>query len=194
MLKREDRRRIFLVLALGAVMSLGHTDPFGDQPFDRDQPFDTTPPVKLTLNQGPDRRPAWLADGSGFLYSSQLIGTAEHDVCLAQLPPVGGSQRGFTCALAPNSGNLTDALESAAPAADGRLAYVAATSRIGASVPDSQNLVLATVGDPSVRQSLHSLPYAISPGRIHQGVSQIHWLGANRIVFLGEAVNVTRVC
>jgi hypothetical protein len=150
--------------------------------------------VRLTLNRGPDRRPAWLPDGSGILYSTQLVDVRENDVCLARLPVTGGSQRQLTCALTPTSINLTDALESAAPAADGRLAFVAATSGIGAVVPDAQSIALASVGDPANRQSLQSVPYTIPGGRLHQGVSQIRWLGPNRLVFLGEAVTVRRPC
>jgi hypothetical protein len=194
MVNSGDRCRIVRLLALSALTCCSHTDPFGAQPFDRDQPFDPSPPVRLTLNRGPDRRPAWLPDGSQILYSTQLVDTREHDVCLAQLPANGGSQRRLTCALDPNSVNLTDALESAAPGTDGRLAFVAATSSVGAGTPDVQTIALATVADPAVRRSLRAIPYPISPGRIHQGVSQIHWLGANRIVYLGEAVNVTRTC
>jgi hypothetical protein len=150
--------------------------------------------VRLTLNRGPDRGPAWLADGSGFLYSSQLVDTRESDVCLANLPATGGSQRRLTCALTSNSINLRDALESAAPASDDRLAFVAAVSRIGASAPDSQSISLATVDDPGNRRLLHALPYSIPGGRLHGGVSQIRWLGPDRIVFLGEAVTVLRPC
>src|SRR3954469_24135348 len=105
------------LIAVAAALGCGHTDPFSTPPSSQDQPFDPTPPVRLTLNRGPDRRPAWLPDGSGILYSSQLVDTRESDVCLAQVPAAGGSQRQFTCELTPNSINLTDALESAAPAA-----------------------------------------------------------------------------
>lgn len=185
---------IIHLLALATTLSCGHTEPFGAQPFDRDLPFDQAVPVRLTLNRGPDRRPAWLADGSQILYSTQLVGTRESDVCLAALPATGGSQRRLSCALSPNSSNLTDALESAAPAADGRLAFLSATSNLGAAGPDAQSIALATVNDPAVHQPLHAVPYPISPGRVHQGVSQIHWLGANRLVFLGEAVTVLRPC
>jgi hypothetical protein len=194
MLNPGDRCRVVRLLALAALVGCNHTEPFGAPPLDRDQPFDPSPPVRLTLNRGPDRRPAWLPDGSGILYSTQQLDTREHDVCLAQLPPTGGSQRRLTCALDPTSVSLTDALESAAPATDGRLAFVAATSRIGAGAPDAQSIAMATVADPATRRSLRAIPYPISPGRIHQGVSQIHWLGPNRIVYLGEAVNVTRIC
>jgi hypothetical protein len=182
------------LLAIAATLGCGHTEPFSAPPFDRNQPFDPGPPVRLTVNRGPDRRPAWLPDGSGILYSTQLVATRESDVCLGRLPATGGSQQQLTCALTPNSINLTDALESAAPATDGRLAFVAATSNIGAGGPDAQSIALATVGDPATRQSLHSVPYSIPGGRLHAGVSQIRWLGPNRLVFLGEAVTVLRPC
>lgn len=182
------------LLTIAATLGCGHTEPFSAPPFDRNQPFDPSPPVRLTLNRGPDRRPAWLPDASGILYSTQLVGTRESDVCLGRLPASGGSQQQLTCALTPNSINLTDALESAAPATDGRLAFVAATSNIGAGGPDAQSIALATVGDPATQQSLHSVPYSIPGGRLHTGVSQIRWLGPNRLVFLGEAVTVLRPC
>jgi hypothetical protein len=182
------------LLTLAATLGCGHTEPFSAPPFDRDQPFDLTPPMRLTLNRGPDRRPAWLPDGSGILYSSQLVDTRESDVCLARLLATGGSQRQLTCELTPNSINLRDALESAAPAVDGRLAFFAATSSIGASSPDAQGISLASVSDPATRQSLQSVPYSIPGGRLHSGVSQIRWLGSNRLVYLGEAVTVLRPC
>jgi hypothetical protein len=182
------------LLSLAAMLGCGHTEPFSAPAVTRDQPFDPSPPVRLTLNRGPDRRPAWLPDGSGILYSSQLVDTRESDVCLARLPTTGGSQRQFTCELTPNSINLTDALESAAPAADDRLAFFGATSNIGASSPAAQSVALASVSDPTTPQLLQSLPYTIPGGKLHSGVSQIRWLGLNRIVYLGEAVTVLRPC
>ena len=54
--------------------------------------------------------------------------TLDHDVCLAVLPPQGGRQRSLTCQLVPTGEQLTEAIESAAPASDGRLAFSVATS------------------------------------------------------------------
>ena len=193
-MRRPGPPRFARLLALAAALGCGHTEPFGTPPFDRDQPFDPNPPVRLTLNRGPDRRPAWIPDGSGILYSTQLVGIRGNDVCLARLPATGGSQRQLTCALNPASVNLTDALESAAPATDGRLAFVAATSLVGALVPDAQSIALASIADPATRQSLQSVPYTLPGGRLHQGISQIRWLGSSRLVFLGEAVTVRRPC
>jgi hypothetical protein len=191
---RTPRITVGRLLALIATLGCGHTEPFSVPPFDRDQPFDPTPPVRLTLNRGPDLQPTWLPDGSGIVYSTQLLGVQGNDVCLARLPATGGSQRQLSCSLTPNSINLTDALESAAPASDGRVAFVAATSSIGAVVPDAQSIALGPVSNPATSQSLQPVPYTIPGGRLNQGVSQIRWLGPNRLVFLGEAVTVRRPC
>jgi hypothetical protein len=182
------------LLALAATAGCGHTEPFGSRTFDTDQPFDPTLPVQLTLNRGPDRRAAWLPDGSGILYSTQFLDRRDNDVCLALLPPTGGRQRALTCDLSPTAGDLTEALESAAPAADGGLAFVAATSPIGALAPDTQGLVLATVQDPASRQMLLRFPYAIPGRRTHGGLSQLRWLSPSRLLYLGESVTTLRPC
>jgi hypothetical protein len=175
-------------------MGCGHTEPFGSPTFGTDQPFDPGPPVRLTLNRGADRRAAWLTDGTAILYSTQLLDRRDNDVCLALLPPTGGRQRGLTCDLSPNGSTLTETLESAAPASDGRLALVAAISSIGALTPDSQSLVLASVQDPATRRSLVRIPYSIPGGRLHGGLSQLRWLGPHRLLYLGESVTVLRPC
>jgi hypothetical protein len=182
------------LLVLAAMLGCGHTEPFGSVPLDRDQPFATTPPVRLTLNRGADRDVAWLADGSAVMYSTQPLGRTDHDVCLALLPATGGGERQRTCDLSPTSATRTDVLESAAPAPDGRLAFVAGISAIGASLPDTQAIVLASVDDPATRQILQSVPYTIPGRQRHLGVSQIRWLGPTRLLFLGEAVTFFTPC
>ena len=88
---RSSRRG--LLLAILGLAGCGHTEPFTPGDFDTDVPFNPTPPIQLTLNRGPDRQAAWLPDGSALLYSTQLEGTRDHDVCLALLPPrEGGSE------------------------------------------------------------------------------------------------------
>jgi hypothetical protein len=187
-------QRFACLLALWAMIGCGHTEPFGARTFDTDQPFDPTPPVQLTLNQGPDRRASWLPDGSGFLYSTQQVDTRDGDVCLAELPATGGRQRARICTLSIHGGELTESLESAAAFPDGRLAYIAASSAIGTIGPDIEALVLASVDDPVTRTSLVSIPYTIPGRRTHKGISQIHWLSSSRLVYLGEAVSVFTPC
>lgn len=187
-------RRLVRWLPLWAVSACGHTEPFTPRHFDTDQPFNPSPPVQLTLNQGPDRRAAWLPDGSALLYSSQQLDTEDKDVCLALLPPSGGRQRDRTCTFSINGDELTESLESAAAQADGQLAYVAATSAIGAVAPNDQRLVLATVADPVTSTPLLSIPYTILGRQAHTGISQLQWLSSDRLLYLGETVVLVRPC
>jgi hypothetical protein len=182
------------ILALCGLWGCGHSEPFTPRNFGTDQPFDLTPPIQITLNHGPDRRAAWLPDGSAIFYSTQPEGSEDHDVCLAVLPRTGGRQRQLICDLSPNAAELTEALESAAPGADGRLAYVAATGRVGLIAPELQELSLATVADPVTRTPVLRIPYAIPGRRTHGGVSQLRWLSPTRLLFLGEAVSVITPC
>ena len=182
------------LLALVVVAGCGHTEPFTTPPSGSDQPFDATPPVRLTFNRAADRGAAWLPDGSAILYSTQPAGRRDHDVCLAVLPPTGGRQRALTCDAFSNPGELTDAIESVAPASDGRLAFSAATGSVGAPLPNLQALALGSVVDPATRRSLLSIPYTIPGGRLHGGISQLRWLGSNRLLYLGEAVVVQPPC
>ena len=182
------------LIVLCTLAGCGHSEPFTPGSFGTDQPFDPTPPVQLTLNHGHDRRAAWLPDGSAILYSTQPEGSRDHDICLAVLPPTGGRQRQLTCDLNPNAAQLTEALESAAPAPDGRLAYVASTGDIGLIAPELQQLSLATVADPVTRVPLLRIPYTIPGRRTHGGISQLRWLSPTRLLFLGEAVSVLPLC
>jgi hypothetical protein len=194
LMKLPEPRKLARLVLLLAAWGCGHTDPFGAQHFDTDQPFDPSLPVRLTLNRGPDRRAAWLPDASAILYSTQRSDTRDNDVCLAVLPPTGGRQRALTCDLSPTGEELTEALESAAAATDGRLAFVAATSNIGALFPQTQGLVLGTLARPSANQVLLTLPTTGSAGRLIGGISQVRWLSQNRLLYLAELVNIQRPC
>jgi hypothetical protein len=194
LMKLPEVGRAARLVVLLAALGCGHTEPFGAQRFDTDQPFNATPPIRLTLNRGPDRRAAWLPDGSAILYSTQRSDTRDNDVCLAVLPPSGGRQRSLTCDLSPTGEQLTEAIESAAPASDGRLAFAAASSNIGAVFPQTQGLVLGTLARPSVYQVLFSFPTTSAGGRLTGGISQLRWLSQNRLLYLAELVVTRRPC
>jgi hypothetical protein len=187
------RKLVYLLLPLG-LSGCGHSQPFGSNPDQTDQPFDPSPPVRLTLNRGHDREPTWMPDGSGILYSTQLAGRQDNDICLALLPPGGGSQRFLTCHLSSEPDVLTETIESPAPSSDGRLAFVGASFPADAVTPDNQAISLAPLTDPAARQSLIAVPYTIPGGRVHGGVSRLAWLGPNRLLYLAEAVHIVRDC
>jgi hypothetical protein len=148
----------------------------------------------LTLNQGPDRGAAWLPDGSGILYSTQLLGRRDHDVCLALIPPGGGSQRDLACDLTPTGADSTDAVESPAPAPDGRLAFVAAGSRIQAIPTGSVVISISPLLRPETRSRVVALPYTLPDGTLHSGASQLRWLSPDVLLYLGERVDYRHTC
>src|SRR3982750_3229107 len=154
---RELARSAWSIALLGSL-GCAHEEPFGAQRYDTDHPFSPGPPVRLTLNRGPDRGAAWLPDRSGILYSTQVPETFDHDVCLAVLPPGGGRQQSLTCELVPTGEQLTEAIESGAPSLDGRLAFFTASSNIGATLPLTQAPGLAPLSNPIQHQLLLSLP------------------------------------
>ena len=190
----ELGRSARLALLLLELVGCGHSEPFGGEHFDTDQPFVATPPVRLTLNPGPDRGAAWLTSGSTVTYSTQLLDSRDHDVCLAVLPATGGRQSALTCELVPTGAQLTEAIESAAPASDGRLGFVVASSGIGALLPLTQHLALGTVSQPTEYRTLLSLPYSSTTGRLIGGISQLHWQGEQRLIYLAELVSTRLPC
>ncbi|MEO8090175.1 MAG: hypothetical protein ABI703_07760 [Gemmatimonadales bacterium] len=187
-------QRLRLLLLLLPLLGCGHTEPFGTPPTGTDQPFNGGPPVRLTYNPGPDRNAVWLPDGSGILYSTQQLGRRDHDVCLALLPPGGGSQRQLTCDLSPTGADTVDAIESPAPAADGRLAFVGHSSRPGTIPPGSSGIYLGSLSDPANRATLRPIPYTIPGGPLHSDASQLRWLSGTRLLYLGERVDFAPHC
>jgi hypothetical protein len=177
------------LLALGC----GHTEPFTNPSQSSDHPFDPTPPIRLTLNAGGDREAAWLPDGTGILYSAAQSSRPDADVCLALLPPGGGSQRLLECDV-PGGPDLRNAIESAAPSTDGRLAFLATSSTLNGEIPFSQAILLAPSLDPSAGVQVRTFPYNTSDGQVHRTASQIRWLDPGKLVYLGETFDARRAC
>jgi hypothetical protein len=179
-----------LALAGGAFLALGcgHTDPFSAPPFGTTQPFDPSPPVRLTLNESADRGASWLPDGSGILYSAQQLGRPDHDVCLAELPPTGGSQRRLVCDLSGAGADSTNAIESPVISPDGRLAFVRAGGQIGAAGPDREAVAVAPASEASGAVNVQPVPYTIPGEPRHNAVRQLRWQAADRLVFIGGHV------
>jgi hypothetical protein len=172
-------------LGLLALMAgCGHSEPFGSTPYGSDAPFSPSPPVRLTFNPLADRGAAWLPDGSGILYSAQQEGRSDHDVCLAQLPPSGGRQLRLDCDLTGHGVDSINAIESPAPAADGRLAFVEASGDPDAVIPNTAALAVAPSLDPHGGVSVRSIPYAIPGEPIHVVAQQLKWLDAGHLIYV----------
>ena len=68
------------LLPLLLLLGCGDSEPFTNPDTGTDKPFDPGPPVRITANRGGDFEPAWLADGSGTLYSVSDPGREDRDV------------------------------------------------------------------------------------------------------------------
>jgi hypothetical protein len=182
-------------LGLLAIASgCGHTDPFSSPPYGSDTPFDPTPSVRLTFNPLADRGAAWLPDGSAILYSAQQIDRTDHDVCLALLPPTGGRIRALTCDLSVGGVDSTNAIESPAPVADGRLAFVESSTRIGATASLTEGIAIAPSLDPRGATVIQPIPYTIPGEPSHTHVSTLRWLGSGTLAFIGGNAAVLADC
>src|SRR5688572_17966524 len=181
-------------LLLLSLLGCGHTEPFTPTPPGTDQPFEIGPPARLTLNPGPDRGAAWLPDGSGILYSTQQLERPDNDVCLALIPPTGGSQRQLSCDLTPTGADTSGAIESPAPTPDGRVAFVAFRYPINAITPRTMAISIGSQANPTARSGLQPLPYTLPSGTLHSGASQLRWLSPDILLYLGERVDYKHSC
>ena len=181
------------LLAACLALGCGHSDPAAPPPYGSDTPFDATPPQRLTYNDGADRGAAWLADGTGLLYSSQLLARPDRDVCLGLIPSGGGSQRGLWCDV-PEGADQTDAIESAASAPDGRLAFLATAGLVGSANPAREAIALAPSLDPREARMVRTFPYTPEGSTPQDAAEQLRWLDATRLVYLGQQFRVRPPC
>jgi hypothetical protein len=186
-----ERLGVLLFLPLAACE---HTSPFPPGAYGPEPPA-FSGSARLTYNPGVDWTPAWLPDGSGILYSIQRLDRGDLDRCLGLLPGAGGTLVRVMCHRTAAADDSTDVFEAPAPAPDGRLVYVRASSsaRFRSLSPNVQAVVLATTDEPDEFRALRSLPYAAGT-RQHQGVSHIRWLGDRSIVYLAERVAYAGAC
>ena len=181
------------LLLCWAGAACSHSEPFSN-PQGTDVPFDAGPPARLTLNPAHDGNPSWLADGTGILYSAQQLDRADDDVCLAELPPTGGSQRRLVCDI-PGDKESSDAVQSAAAAADGRLAALSAgNGNLGGTSPVFLGIAVAPTLDASNAQTVRGLPFTPTGGTAQDYAGYLRWLSEDRLVYVGQHFIVRRPC
>jgi hypothetical protein len=190
----KNLRRLALAAGAGLALACGHTDPFTTSPPTTDQPFDPAPPVRLTFNAGADRFASWLPDGSGILYSAQQVARPDHDICLAQVPPDGGSQIRLDCDFTRLGRDTTNAIESAVASPEGRLAFFKARSDIDDPRPTVASLAVASGLDPVGASEVQPVPYTLPGGRVVSGISALRWQTSGRLAYVGDLVTQRYPC
>ncbi len=150
----------------------------------------------MTFSSGVEWMPAWLPDGSAFLFSRERLDRADRDRCLALMPADGAPVSGELCNRAVAGADSMDVYETPAAAADGRLAYVLAISpRVPRTVsPRRQALVLSRLDQAADTSEVLAIPYPGPSGRAHEGISQLRWLGPDSLIYLAERVAYERPC
>jgi len=176
-----------------SASACSHSEPFAN-PETGEEPFDPGPPIRLTVNPAHDGSPSWLADGSGILYSAQQLDRDDADVCLAELPPTGGQQRRLVCDI-PGDGESTDAAQSSAASADGRVALLSAgNGTIGGTSPVFLDLVLLPTLDAPDAQRVRALPFTPAGGRQQDYAGHLRWLTADALVYVGQRFRTKQDC
>jgi hypothetical protein len=168
---------------LVALAGCAHGDIFQTPSQGSDAPRDPAPvPVRLTYNPGIDRSAAWLPDESGLLYSADRLDRDDDDRCLVILPPAGGQVRRTFCPLSLASRDSTDTFEEPAINADGFVAFVRTSRRVGTSTPQYNALVAGDTGAIDDAVTLHGIPFTVN-GQVYNVVSYLHWLSDEQLVY-----------
>ena len=140
-----------------------------------------------------DAWPAWLPDGSAFLYTQEQVDRSDHDQCLAVMPAGGGVTLQTICALSDPDSDSLNVYQSASVSRDGHLAYVrfSTVANIGRATPDYGQLVLATYAQPLATTVLEPLSYFGPSSRAVDDVRDIHWVGPSTLAYVAEQVTYT---
>ncbi|HJR51593.1 MAG TPA: hypothetical protein VJ794_10830 [Gemmatimonadales bacterium] len=178
---------------VASALACSHSEPFTN-PETGEEPFDPGPPVRLTVNPVHDGFPSWLADGTGILYSARQPDREDLDVCLAELPSTGGQQRRLVCDI-PGDAESTDAAQSSAAAADGRIALLSAgNGNIGGTSPVFLDLALLPTLDALDAQRVRTLPFTPTGGSSQDYAGHLRWLSAEALVYVGQRFMTKQDC
>jgi hypothetical protein len=179
-----------LVLLLAAC---GHSEAFSAPDNSSDTPFRPGEPTRLTYSLAGDGAVAWLPDASSLIYSFGKPESREGDHCLAQLPPTGGRITREICSPGAAAGDSVDTYGWPAVNSDGRIAYVRASRPPQSTSNRFEAIVVGTLAEPEAVSFRQGIPYNAVAG-LHTSISQLRWLGADRLTWLGGAMTSYLPC
>jgi hypothetical protein len=183
-----------LIAAITLVAGCAHGEAldFRNQP--ESGPFDPGPPVVLTLNLLEDQYPSWLPDGSGILYSYIPDPTGSRDRCLGLLPAGGGQITETMCYRRDNADDSTDVIVQATARTSHEIAWLEQHNLRSRRVPDYGGIVIGTLVDGAPTTRVVSLPYVAASGSIHATVTDLRWLSAQQLAYIGNDIIVRAPC
>jgi len=178
-----------VVLACTGLAACSHEQPFQPRDETTDHPFAPGVPARVTYNPGADLRPAWLPDGTQFVYAWQQLSQPDLDRCLGFINATGGTRVRTVCNPSPTAIDSTDLFDAPSPSPDGRLLYIRGISPKIALAPTSAGVYLGPLADPLAATKLLNLPYTVPGGQMHSRISNAHWVSSTRVLYLGEQVD-----
>ncbi|MFN2570501.1 MAG: hypothetical protein ABR537_02645 [Gemmatimonadales bacterium] len=190
----------FCVIAgAAAVLACEHGGPFPPTNYTPSEPFNAPPLIRLSVNPGQDLMPAWLPDGS-IVYTTERLDRHDHDRCLAFMPGTGGAITAYACRTTASNDSVDVFAEAAATVLGGeagQLAYVRMDSDRLPVIPTSPNvqaIVVAPLRTPNAARVVRALPYSAPSGRTHWGITNLRWLDATHLAYIGQDVSYPRGC
>lgn len=185
------RTRAWVVAAAVVLSACDHTAPFSVENPEALGPWEGVPPIRLTFNPGDDRHPA--ANGAGIVYSRMEPQRADHDRCLAVLPPGGGTLVGLSCAGGTHADSMVDAWIEPALSDDGRVAYIRDHSRLLAWGPTTRRLSVAPLHAPDSIIFEASVLFWLEDGTRVTAMRQLSWTLGGAVRFVAGEESYPRV-
>ena len=167
-----------------ALAACSHSEPFTAPDSDTDVPFAEAEPVRLTYADGAETEPAWLPDGSTFVYSYDRLGTSEGDRCLTTMRATGGTIVREVCNATPQDEFIADIFAMPSFLPDSSLAFLY-TSNVGLGPSPVVGVFASTYQDPETKRLVRSVPFTGPNGVFNVDVASVRWLGPDRIGMIG---------
>jgi hypothetical protein len=175
------------------LAACSHSEPFTGPDTDTDVPFADAEPARLTYADGAETEPAWLPDGSAFVYSFDRLGTSEGDRCLTTMPATGGTIEREFCNPTADDEFLADVYATPSVFSDSTLAFFYSAA-VGLGVPGVQGLYVAPYQDPGAKRAVRTLPFTGPSGTLYASIGSVTWVGPDRVGFIGIAQATVQLC
>ena len=183
------------MLVTAALSGCDHSAPFSN-PQGTDVPFDPGPAGSADAQS---RRTTAIRPGSPTapafsIRPSSCLG-ADGDVCLAELPPTGGSQRQLVCDVPGNRRRRTPS-QSPPPAPTAALAFLSAGngSLGGSSARVHRYRARSVTLDAGNPQTVRSMPFTPSGGTLQDYAGYLRWLTPARLAYVGQTFTTRAIC
>jgi hypothetical protein len=178
-------RSLLLPACLLVAWGCGHSEPFQDPNETSTGPFSPAIPIQLTYNPGADLTPAFLPGDTLVLYSYELSGALNPNVCIGALPVAGGTRVSDSCPRSAAALDSTERYQNPVPLNDSMIVLVQSARLKGAGT-DAISL-LGTAPWRAADQLVPRLefPFTSSSGAFEISADYVSLTGGTDLAYLG---------